>query len=114
MNTLASPGPSKPKTRWIEVYRHNGNNWWSIPDASNNVTLPDYLDGHNAADLPGLFHSVWSAVYKPRELDSSFTRYCVEMADVELPNITTVTDRSDVKEKGGYPVTSNFADYLSC
>lgn len=102
------------KTRWIEVYRHNGNNYWSTADPNNNITLPDFLDSHDAADLDAMFSTIFSAVYKTDELNGSFTRYCVEIADVDLPNITTVTDRTDAPEKGGYPVTSHFADYVSC
>eukprot|EP00929_Paragymnodinium_shiwhaense_P050484 TRINITY_DN25405_c0_g1_i1.p1 TRINITY_DN25405_c0_g1~~TRINITY_DN25405_c0_g1_i1.p1 ORF type:complete len:435 (-),score=54.61 TRINITY_DN25405_c0_g1_i1:190-1434(-) len=100
--------------QFIEVFRHNGNNPWSAPDPDNNITLPDYLGNHNSADLGGEFGSIFSAVYKPDEMHGSFTRYCVEIANIDLPNITTVTDRVDDPEHGGYPVISNFADYVSC
>eukprot|EP00927_Polykrikos_kofoidii_P084706 TRINITY_DN900_c0_g1_i1.p1 TRINITY_DN900_c0_g1~~TRINITY_DN900_c0_g1_i1.p1 ORF type:complete len:404 (-),score=33.90 TRINITY_DN900_c0_g1_i1:61-1272(-) len=114
MGPLVTHRHTSVRTRWVEMFRHNGNNWWSTPDPNNNVTLPDYLDAHNAADLGGAFAGLEAVVYKIDENNSSYTRYCVEVADVDLPNVTTVTDRSDFPELGGYPVTSKFADYASC
>jgi hypothetical protein len=100
-------------TMWIEVFRHNGNNYWSTPDPRNNITLPDYIDAHNTGDLEGVFADPRAVVYA-WETNSSFTRYCVEMQVVELHNVTTPTDRTDDREAGGFPTTSTFADYNSC
>lgn len=100
-------------TMWIEVFRHNGNNYWSTPDPQNNITLPDYIDAHNTGDLAGVFYHPQAVVYS-WETNSSFTRYCVEMQVVELHNVTTPTDRPDDREAGGFPTTSTFADYNSC
>jgi hypothetical protein len=100
-------------TMWIEVFRHNGNNYWSTPDPQNNITLPDYIDAHNTGDLAGVFVDQRIVVYS-WEANISFTRYCVEMQVVELHNVTTPTDRVDDKEAGGFPTTSTFADYDSC
>jgi len=100
-------------TTWIEVFRHNGNNWWSTPDPTNNITLPDYIEAHNTGDLGGVF-SESEAVTYANETNSSFTRYCVEAQVVELHSVTTPTDRTDDKEAGGFPTTSMFADDLSC
>lgn len=100
-------------TVWMEVFRHNGNNYWATPDPRNNITLPDFVEAHNTGDLGGVFSNRHQVVYAWED-NSSFTRYCVEMKAVELHNVTTPTDRPDNKEAGGFPTTSQFADYNSC
>lgn len=100
-------------TVWMEVFRHNGNNKWATPDPKNNITLPDYIEAHNTGDIGGVFTNRHEVVYAWED-NSSFTRYCVEMQVVELNDVTTPTDRPDRKEAGGFPTTSQFADYNSC
>jgi hypothetical protein len=92
---------------WMEVFRYNGNGWDHGIDPRNNITLPDYIEAHNTADLAGAFSLAWSTIYDdPWHRNGSFTRYCIEMQVVELHNVTTPTD--------WVPATSQFADYASC
>jgi len=100
-------------TTWIEVFRYNGNSHANddsgtkIIDPRNNITLPDYVEAHNTADLSGAFSLLWSTVYdNPWPANGSFTRYCIEMQVVELHNVTTPT--------AWVPATSQFADYNAC
>jgi len=83
----------RPRTRWIEVYRENSYS-----------ELPDFLDDHNSADFAGEF-----AMYGPMAVigQHPITRYCVELLDVTLTGIMTTTTT-------GRPVSSPYADYLSC
>jgi hypothetical protein len=97
----AASAGGTPDTMWIEVFRHNGNG----NDPRNNITLPDYVEEHNTADLMGTFSDRWSTVYDWHE-NASFTRYCIEMQVVDLHNVTTPTD--------WVPGTSQFSDYTSC
>jgi len=81
------------RTRWLEVFRF-----------ASGAEYPDFLDQHNAGDLVGEFAmggSLAMAAHLP------LTRYCVELLDVMLPNISTAS-------LSGGPEPSPFADYLSC
>jgi hypothetical protein len=103
----SSPGRGAADTAWLEVFRYNGNSLGKQRDPRNNITLPDYIEAHNTADLKGMFSNRWSTIYD-RELqwNASITRYCVEMEVVELHGVTTPTD--------WVPSTSQFADYFPC
>jgi len=99
-------------TTWIEVFRFNGNshsndNGGHSLDPRNNITLPDYVQAHNTADLSGAFSLAWSTIYDdPWHRNGSFTRYCIEMQVVELHNVTTPNN--------WVPSRSQFADYSAC
>jgi len=94
-----APAPGL-KTRKLEVFR-----------ATVGLDQPDFLDQHNAGDLIGeLSHSgLWSrAAGATAALPALLTRYCVEILDATLPNVTTTS-------QNGLPVQSRyFADYASC
>lgn len=91
-----------PRTRWLEIYRETG-----LDPDSEDFMLQDYLDQHNACDLSG--YATIIATTSPDATKSStfVSRYCVEVLDVMLPNITTA-------EPSGEPQNSPFSDYLSC
>jgi len=95
--TPAGPeiAPETPRVaaRWLEVYR-----------MARGAQLADFLDQHNAGDLVGEFAMLGQL---PMTQGMPLTRYCVEILDVKLPNITT--GNSD-----GEPRLSNFANYASC
>mmetsp|Transcript_63676 Transcript_63676/g.197605 ORF Transcript_63676/g.197605 Transcript_63676/m.197605 type:complete len:517 (+) Transcript_63676:68-1618(+) len=82
------------RTRWLEVFR-----------LASGAAYPDFLDQHNAGDLVGEFAIAGSMMLTPAR--SPLTRYCVELLDVMLPNISTAS-------LSGGPEPSPFADYLSC
>jgi hypothetical protein len=89
------------------VFRYNGNGLGHGIDPRNNITLPDYIEGHNTADFKAAFSQRWSVMYdKELHFNASFTRYCIEMQVVEMHNVTTPTD--------WVPATSQFADYNPC
>lgn len=95
-------------TMWIEGFRYNGNGA-SVNgvDPKNNITLPDYIEGHNVGDFNAVFSDKWSTMYDPDlVMNGSITRYCIEMQAVELHGVTTPTD--------WVPSTSPFADYNTC
>jgi len=89
----------KPKTRWLETYRMV--NSYSPGD----VLLPDFLDQHNGADLPGLMGMVSMRTTVPEGLP--LTRYCVEVLDVQLPDVITAS-------VDGRSQTAPFANFVSC
>lgn len=95
---------SNSETHWIEVFRHRGKSWTN--ETFNETRLPDYLSNHNTGDLMGSF---FGGTFYDVDKFSPWTRYCVELLSVELPNITSVT-----YPMGGNPVTSPFANYQSC
>lgn len=95
---------SAADTMWIEVFRHNANGPYAPFNARNNITLPDYVESHNTGDLAGIFSNIRSLQQPPPQIEknSSYTRYCIEMQIVELPQFNNAT------------VPSQFADYNSC
>lgn len=101
-------------TMWLEVFRHNGNHHRGTPGPTNNITLPDYIEARNVGDLGGVFYNEGEVVRDAWDTNSSFTRYCVEVQVVELHNVTTPTYQTNDKEAGGFPTTSQFADFSSC
>eukprot|EP00929_Paragymnodinium_shiwhaense_P077230 TRINITY_DN39770_c0_g1_i1.p1 TRINITY_DN39770_c0_g1~~TRINITY_DN39770_c0_g1_i1.p1 ORF type:complete len:501 (+),score=57.58 TRINITY_DN39770_c0_g1_i1:118-1620(+) len=94
-----APAPGV-RTKKLEVYR-----------ATVGMRRPDFLDQHNAGDMTGelSYAGLWArarAITEDRP--ALLTRYCVEVADVSLPNVSTGT-------KDGQPKQSRyFADYASC
>uniref|UniRef100_A0A7S4QW38 Fibronectin type-III domain-containing protein n=1 Tax=Alexandrium monilatum TaxID=311494 RepID=A0A7S4QW38_9DINO len=88
----------RPKTRWIETYRLV--NSYGPADE----LLPDFLDQHNGADLPGIMGLVTLGGSAP---GLPLTRYCVEVLDVQVPDVITAS-------VDGRPQTAPFADYASC
>mmetsp|Transcript_102192 Transcript_102192/g.256200 ORF Transcript_102192/g.256200 Transcript_102192/m.256200 type:complete len:528 (-) Transcript_102192:106-1689(-) len=83
----------KVQTRWLEVYRF-----------ASNAKLPDFLDNHNAGDLVGEFPMAFTM---KNVTGVPLTRYCVEILDTSLPNITT-------GNMDGAPIHSSFANFASC
>mmetsp|Transcript_108117 Transcript_108117/g.349022 ORF Transcript_108117/g.349022 Transcript_108117/m.349022 type:complete len:517 (+) Transcript_108117:64-1614(+) len=81
------------RTRWLEVFR-----------LALGAAYPDFLDQHNVGDLVGEFTMGGGMALLPH---TPLTRYCVELLDVMLPNISTAS-------LSGGPEPSPFADYLSC
>lgn len=99
-------GSGAVDTAWIEVFRFNGNVFHGI-GPRNNVTLPDYIEAHNAADLNGAFMNTYGVMFDHvLHMNASYTRYCIEMEVVELRNVTTPNN--------WVPGMSHFADYNSC
>jgi len=88
-----APESPKAATRWLEVYR-----------MARGAQLADFLDQHNVGDLLGLFGMIGQLL---PSLSLPLTRYCVEILDVNLPNITTGNSDGELRQ-------SNFADYASC
>mmetsp|Transcript_62186 Transcript_62186/g.157055 ORF Transcript_62186/g.157055 Transcript_62186/m.157055 type:complete len:531 (-) Transcript_62186:114-1706(-) len=93
MEPEAAPAKQKVATRWLEVYRF-----------ATAAKLPDFLDQHNAGDLVAEFAMLGQLKSVP---NLPLTRYCVEILDTLLPNITT-------GKMDGEPIQSNFADFASC
>jgi len=81
------------RTRWLEVFR-----------LALGAAYPDFLDQHNVGDLVGEFTMGGGMALLPH---TPLTRYCVELLDVMLPNISTASP-------SGEPESSPFADYASC
>eukprot|EP00405_Crypthecodinium_cohnii_P019790 CAMPEP_0206482976 /NCGR_PEP_ID=MMETSP0324_2-20121206/39163_1 /ASSEMBLY_ACC=CAM_ASM_000836 /TAXON_ID=2866 /ORGANISM="Crypthecodinium cohnii, Strain Seligo" /LENGTH=440 /DNA_ID=CAMNT_0053960963 /DNA_START=218 /DNA_END=1541 /DNA_ORIENTATION=+ len=78
-------------SHWITVYRY-----------STGETFPDYLDEHNAGDI-----IVAGRVAQKANSEGIWARYCVEVLNASLDNITT-------HDKNGSISGSPYADYLTC
>eukprot|EP00927_Polykrikos_kofoidii_P038689 TRINITY_DN3309_c0_g1_i1.p1 TRINITY_DN3309_c0_g1~~TRINITY_DN3309_c0_g1_i1.p1 ORF type:complete len:468 (-),score=45.78 TRINITY_DN3309_c0_g1_i1:65-1468(-) len=104
----------KVRTRWAEFWRLNGP-MTILPgpiDPMNNVTLPDYLENHNAFPSPPVSPALLT--YWGRK-NYSVTRYCVAMADVTFDDVFTPGYLyADPTHSKVHRVTSKYADYLSC
>eukprot|EP00927_Polykrikos_kofoidii_P034636 TRINITY_DN2934_c0_g1_i1.p1 TRINITY_DN2934_c0_g1~~TRINITY_DN2934_c0_g1_i1.p1 ORF type:complete len:443 (-),score=37.34 TRINITY_DN2934_c0_g1_i1:187-1455(-) len=97
-------------TTWIEVFRYRGPSPNGYEPDIKDYNLPDFLDNHNTGDInkqmarwdfPGTDHKEpYSFV--------SYTRYCVEIMDVQLT--TSVHNVG----KGGPTKTSAFSNYMAC
>eukprot|EP00929_Paragymnodinium_shiwhaense_P102446 TRINITY_DN65633_c0_g1_i2.p1 TRINITY_DN65633_c0_g1~~TRINITY_DN65633_c0_g1_i2.p1 ORF type:complete len:702 (-),score=86.05 TRINITY_DN65633_c0_g1_i2:77-2182(-) len=100
-----------PKSRWIEVFRFRGPGYAEHGRSrTDDYSLPDYLDNHNTGDAyTQLSHWDWPGSSFVNDFSSvSYTRYCIEILDVELNtpwHAVGISSRSR---------TSPFSSYLPC
>jgi len=112
--TVATPdvedtGIHAAGTTWVEVFRYRGSGYATHP-AVTDYDLPDYLDNHNTGDANTQL-SRWDfpGTDNPALYDiTSYTRYCVEVLNVDL---TVSTHAIGV---GGPTKKSAFSSYLPC
>jgi len=96
-------GPSR--IRWLEVFRY----------AKSEFNLPDFLDNRNAMDLAGAGIGADALLTQiipftsgfPEDYPTLLTRYCIEIVDTILPNVTSQSYDAE-------PESSPYADYVSC
>jgi hypothetical protein len=96
-------------TTWIEVFRYRGSGYATHPVVTD-YDLPDYLDNHNTGDANKQL-SRWDfpGSDNPALYDiTSYTRYCVEVLNVDL---TVSTHAIGV---GGPTKKSAFSSFLPC